>query len=166
MRHVVLATLFTICCSGCFHSRARGSGRRGDGPHAAAQRLRRQGARRLGRPDDRRLVRRAHRVPLECQDPRGITSEVAAEPRRQRDRSGRPLRGNDVRGGDGSSGTRRDERAVRRGLPHVTLQPVARQRRGAAAPESGHQGAALRQTRSTTRTPTTSTSRSSRTSSA
>ena len=52
---------------------ARKGGRRSR-PHAAAQRLRGQGARRLGGPDDRRLLRRADRVPIEREDQRGRRS--------------------------------------------------------------------------------------------
>ena len=61
----------------------------------------------------------------------------------QRHRPGRSVRRDDLCRGDGSRRPRRDDRGVRRGVPHEQVQPVARQRRRAPAARNRHQGAVV-----------------------
>ena len=70
--------------------------------------------------------------------------EVDARHDREHDPPGRPLRGDDLRRGHGPGRPRRHHRAVRRDVPRLEVQPVARERRGAAHPEPRDQGPDVR----------------------
>ena len=128
-----------------------------------------QDPRRLGGADDRRVLRRAHRVPSNGKIIEGNLEGYLLDARaaRERHRPGRPLRRDDVRRGAwtrvGLDATTEQYGEMFKDSKYKLWHANAAARRllnhGIKAPH-------VRPPRSTTSTPTTSTSRSSRTSSA